>query len=172
MCLQFLLREGRLHLVVFMRANDAYRGMVSDVFSFTFLQEVMARQLGAELGDYHHLVGSMHLYKVDFARASAVLADAERIRGHRYEFPAMPPGDNWPYIRRVLEAECALREDREGFELAEWKADLPEYWYQVVLLLALFRKAIRNQVPGADVLGQLLPIYRDLVKNRWPTLVA
>ena len=46
LALQFLIRDGALCTVGFMRANDAFRGMVSDIFSFTMLQELMARQLG------------------------------------------------------------------------------------------------------------------------------
>lgn len=170
MCLQFLLRAGHLHLVVFMRANDAYRGMVSDVFSFTFLQEVMARQLGVMVGEYHHMVGSMHLYKTDLARATEVLASAVVVR--RHAFPDMPAGDNWPYIHRVLEAERSIREGQPSVDLAAWQRELPAYWYQVVLLLVVFRRAVKDRVAAADVLEQLYPIYRDLVMVRWPQLAA
>ncbi|MET5020212.1 thymidylate synthase, partial [Burkholderia pseudomallei] len=46
--LQLLLREGRLHLVAFMRANDAYLGLLNDVVSCTFLPEYLASRLGCE----------------------------------------------------------------------------------------------------------------------------
>lgn len=170
MCLQFLLRSGHLHLVVFMRANDAYRGMVSDVFSFTFLQEVMARQLGVPIGEYHHMVGSMHLYKADLPRATQVLASAAAPPLH--QFPEMPPGDNWPHIRRVLRAERSIREGPSSFDLAPWQRELPAYWYQVVLLLLLFRTAVKDRLHVANVLEQLYPIYRDLVTVRWPQLAT
>jgi thymidylate synthase len=170
--LQFILRQGYLHLVAFMRANDAYRGMVSDVFSFTLLQEVMARQLGAEVGEYHHFVGSMHLYKVDLERASEVLANAERDHGPHHEFPAMPRGDNWPHIRQVLELERMIREGNAELSLQTWKRELPEYWYQVVVLLALFRTAVKNRRPAGSVVDELCPLYRYLATNRWPNLIA
>lgn len=48
--LQFMLRGDALHGVGFMRANDAYRGMSSDVFSFTLIQEMLARELGVRVG--------------------------------------------------------------------------------------------------------------------------
>src|SRR5699024_8991728 len=63
--LQFFVREKKLYAIAYMRANDAFRGMVSDVFSFTFMQELLARELGLELGDYYHVVGSVHIYKPD-----------------------------------------------------------------------------------------------------------
>lgn len=171
-CLQFLLRMGRLHLVVFMRANDAYRGIVSDVFSFTLLQEVMARQLGVQIGQYHHMVGSMHVYKTDLAQTAQVLVDAERDRSRRPEFPAMPDGDNWPYIRRVLELERTIREAGAIVDLPRCRRELPAYWYQVVVLLMLFRRAVKDAAPAIDVLEQLSPIYRRLVEVRWPHVTA
>lgn len=43
--LQFMIRRDRLHMVSHMRSNDAFFGLPHDVFSFTMLQEVMARSL-------------------------------------------------------------------------------------------------------------------------------
>ena len=68
LALQFLLRNGDLHLVATMRGNDAMIGLVCDVFSFTVLQEFTAIQLGAGLGTYTHQVASMHVNEPDLAR--------------------------------------------------------------------------------------------------------
>src|SRR5690606_18825384 len=48
--LQFLVRQDRLHLVTSMRSNDAFWGLPHDIFSFTMLQEIMARSLDLEIG--------------------------------------------------------------------------------------------------------------------------
>ena len=88
--LQFLIRDGALHSVAFMRANDAYRGMSSDVFSFTLLQEVMARELGVPVGGYDHLVGSLHIYDPDAERVEAVLDDPTANSAPALRFPRMP----------------------------------------------------------------------------------
>src|ERR1041385_3562686 len=48
LALQLIRRSGRLHMTAYMRGNDALRDTLSDVFSFTFLQELMARSLGVE----------------------------------------------------------------------------------------------------------------------------
>ena len=61
--LQFLLREGRLHLTVVMRSNDIWLGLPYDLFSFTSLQVMMAMELGVDVGEYTHIAGSMHLYE-------------------------------------------------------------------------------------------------------------
>jgi thymidylate synthase len=63
--LQFMIRDGKLQLIVYMRSNDAYLGLPHDVFCFTMLQEIMARYLEIEPGVYKHMVGSFHLYSDD-----------------------------------------------------------------------------------------------------------
>ncbi len=68
--LQFLIRRKQLHCIASMRSNDIVWGLTYDVFNFTMIQEYIARQLGLELGDYHHNAGSLHLY-VDRDKAMA-----------------------------------------------------------------------------------------------------
>jgi len=57
-----------------MRANDAFLGAANDIFAFTFVQEMLARQLGLEVGLYHHNVGSFHTIDEYNQRIEAVLA--------------------------------------------------------------------------------------------------
>ena len=54
--LQFLVREEKVQLHVYMRSNDAYMGLPHDIFAFTMLQELIARDLGYELGKYYLLL--------------------------------------------------------------------------------------------------------------------
>lgn len=67
--LQFILREGKLHLTVTMRSNDLWMGFPNDVFQFTAMQILMAMQLGVEVGTYTHHAGSLHLYERDYAKS-------------------------------------------------------------------------------------------------------
>lgn len=62
-CLQFLVRDGKLYMTTYMRSNDLWYGFPYDVFQFTFMQVMMAMELGLELGTYTHIAGSLHLYK-------------------------------------------------------------------------------------------------------------
>jgi thymidylate synthase len=64
-CLQFLLRDGLLHMTVYMRSNDMWLGFPYDVFQFTNLQMILAMKLGVGLGTYTHICGSLHLYEKD-----------------------------------------------------------------------------------------------------------
>lgn len=62
-CLQFLVRDGKLHATVYMRSNDIWMGFPYDVFSFTAMQCKMAMELGVGIGTYTHIAGSLHLYE-------------------------------------------------------------------------------------------------------------
>lgn len=62
-CIQFLLREGKLHTTVYMRSNDIWTGFPYDVFAFTALQCKMAMELDVGIGTYTHIAGSLHLYE-------------------------------------------------------------------------------------------------------------
>lgn len=63
---QFILREGLLHLIVNARSRDMIRGECIDQFTFTYLQEVVANELGAAVGFYQVNIGSLHIYKDHF----------------------------------------------------------------------------------------------------------
>jgi thymidylate synthase len=164
--LQFFLREGSLHCVAYMRANDAFRGMLSDVFSFTFLQELLATQLGAQLGTYTHVVGSLHVYASDDQHVRRVLADESSRADPPFSFPRMPMQDNWPVIRHVLDVEQALRTNRHQLDPSADQG-LPRYWHQVLVLLEFYRRLQRGLPVTHDLLGALEPIYRFLVGTRW-----
>jgi thymidylate synthase len=166
--LQFLLREGRLHAVSFMRANDAYRGMVSDVFSFTFLQEVLARELDVNVGGYVHVVGSMHVYSTDDANVRQVLADPASRQDAPFRIPAMPHGDNWPWIKEVLAQEKALRDNRLRLDPGRLDAGLPQYWRQVLLLFEVLRRIQRDERVDEELIATLDPAHQWLVAHRWP----
>lgn len=169
LALQFMIRDGALCGVGFMRANDAFRGMASDVFSFTFLLELMARELGVEVGTYHHHVGSLHVYDNDAGWAERVLDEAAAAPAAATAFPAMPPGDNWPYLREVLAWERELRLDATRLTAAQLdRLDLPAYWRHVVALFEFYRQLRHGTGVDPAVLAGLPPFYRSSVLNRWP----
>lgn len=159
--LQYFIRDNALHAVTYMRANDAFRGAVSDVFSFTILQELMACQLGLQLGSYTHVTGSYHLYEPDGPKAERLLASSAGPVSTA-AFPEMPKGDNWPAIRRVLELEAGLRAGWYTPDAVELRRlELPGYWRQVLTLLAYYAGG-RQGRPVDELLGELEPPFRQL----------
>lgn len=70
---QFLIREGRLDLIVHMRSQDAWWGFIYDTGEFQWFQEIVAGWLGLEVGRYYHFVGSLHLYERNWEQAGQVV---------------------------------------------------------------------------------------------------
>ncbi|MBK8266470.1 MAG: thymidylate synthase [Nannocystis sp.] len=165
--LQFLLREGRLHSIAYMRANDAFRGMVSDLFSFTLIQEFLACELGVELGTYTHVAGSLHVYEPDDERTAAVLADPAATEPPLHRLPPMPQGDNRPAVVALMEIEEQLRHNRLRLPTNVDRLDLPPYWAQVALLFETYRRVRQHEPLTTDLVAALDPAYRTLVAHRW-----
>ncbi|MBU3077822.1 thymidylate synthase [Sphingomonas quercus] len=130
--LQFHLREGLLHLSVTMRSNDAYFGLPHDVFCFTMLQEMIARRLGVELGEYYQYVGSMHVYD---AYIEAIDKYVEEGFQATVEMPAMPEGDPFRRVDGLLAIEARLG---AGEELDAQAETGDSYWADIVRLLQVF----------------------------------
>jgi thymidylate synthase len=130
--LQFHLRKGLLHMSVTLRSNDAYWGLPHDVFCFTMLQEMMARRLGVELGEYYHYVGSMHIYE-DFLDTMREYV-AEGVQ-RTIEMPVMPIGDPFAMVDRLLDVERRLR---AGETLEAGREMGNPYWADIVRLLQVF----------------------------------
>ncbi len=130
--LQFHLREGLLHLSVTMRSNDAYLGLPHDVFCFTMLQEMMARRLGVELGEYYQYVGSMHVYDTHIEAIDEYVVEGFQVT---IEMPAMPEGDPFERVDRLLAIEARLGAGEELDALTEIG---DPYWADIVRLLQVF----------------------------------
>ena len=66
---QFFIRDNKLQMVTTMRSNDAYISCLGyDLMNFMFVQNVLAAWLGIDVGQYHHNVGSMHIYENHYDR--------------------------------------------------------------------------------------------------------
>lgn len=131
--LQFLLREKKLHMFTSMRSNDAFYGLPHDVFSFTMLQEIIARALGVEVGTYKHAVGSLHLYEKHIESAKDFLAEGWQ---SSIAMPSMPIGDPRPVIDVLVRSERAIRLN-EPLDINGLGID--PYWADLLRLLKVFR---------------------------------
>jgi thymidylate synthase len=71
--LQFLIRDGQLHLHVAVRSNDAIYGFShNDFFSWSVLLQMMAHWVGVRTGSISWFAGSYHIYDKMFALARKV----------------------------------------------------------------------------------------------------
>ncbi|QDG93250.1 thymidylate synthase [Rhizobium sp. NIBRBAC000502774] len=130
--MQFFVRKERLHMSVTMRSNDAYLGLPHDVFCFTMLQEMMARRLKCELGEYYHYVGSMHFYD---GSAESIQAYVDEGWQRTDAMPPMPPGDPFAMSAKVIEVEQRIREGKEVSASKEF--DEP-YWADILRLVQVY----------------------------------
>ena len=126
--MQFLIREDRLSLVANMRSNDIYLGLPYDVFLFTMMQEVMALELGVDVGAYTHFVGSLHVYERNIA---AIRSQYNR----ESKRSAMPKMTNLDQLPDFLAAERAIREGTE----TKLESFAP-YWASMLQHLIAFKE--------------------------------
>lgn len=143
--LQFLKRGDLLYLITTMRSNDVYLGLPHDIFCFTMLQELVARQLGLDIGDYRHFVGSLHVYVEHWDALGQYLAEGWHATD--LAMPPMPGGDPWPAIRSLLQCESTLRAGRPVDPAIVDSLD--PYWQDLVHLFTAYqhyRRRDRDQV--------------------------
>lgn len=137
--IHLLVRRSRLQMHVHMRSNDAFLGLPHDIFSFTMLQEIAARELGYELGAYKHSVTSLHLYD-DSEKIQPRTAAQQYLDEGLHDIipmPAMPLGDPWPSIKELVLAEAAIR----GGEPYSCEGELDSYWRDLITLLKIHSAA-------------------------------
>lgn len=158
--LQFLIRRKRLHVVVNMRSNDAFLGLPHDVFAFTFLQEIVARSVGVRLGTYKHAVGSLHLYDKNRKQAKSFLDEGWQ---STILMPAMPSGDPWPNIRKLLSAEAKIR---NGKPVKIKKGSLPNYWADLIRLVQIFANTGRKNAINNIKRDMASDVYSAYIEKR------
>jgi len=166
--LQLLLRSGRLHMVGMMRANDAYVGLLSDVFSFTFIQEYIASRLGCGMGSYHHMVGSIHAYDQNDEAIQTVLASHDHIDMPDV-WPTMPSNVTKDVIATVLAFERDIRVNQRTFTRAALKkSGLNDYWIELLALFELYQSIKSGSPIDLVKLEGLHSVRRSLMQNKWP----
>ncbi len=118
-------------MTAMMRSNDAYLGLPHDVFCFTMMQELVAAELGLEVGEYTHMVGSMHLYDDDRDKAAQYISEGYQ---RAAEMPPMPHSEPLAMIEKLLAFERKARV-QEG---ADPDAELgDDYWADLARLLQI-----------------------------------
>jgi thymidylate synthase len=71
--LQWLIREGALHVTVNMRSSDVWLGFPYDFFTFTQYTNVVASYLNLPVGSITMNLASSHLYEINIQNAMALL---------------------------------------------------------------------------------------------------
>lgn len=159
--LQFLSRAQHLDLIVYMRSNDVFIGLPHDVFCFTMIQELVARSVGVDVGQYIHVVGSLHLYDEKAEDARAFLAEGYHATK---AMPPMPGVDPMPSVAEILAFEAQLRSGADPVSVA-----LPstQYWADLARLLVIFELDPGRRDEIASLVGQMsTDVYNLHVQDR------
>jgi len=160
--LQFLARDGRLHMFVAMRSNDAYLGLPHDVFSFTMLQELVARSTDLEIGEYKHCAGSLHLYEKHNDLAIAYLNEGLQ---STISMPPMPTGDPWDSVRELQKVEERIR---SGENIDVEQVPLVGYWKDLGRLLAAYSASKAKNLEELTALMEAMDsdVYKMFIQPR------
>lgn len=133
--LQFVVRNKKLHMFTMMRSNDAYIGLPHDIFVFTMLQEMLAKELGCELGIYHHYVASLHIYNENIKSARRFINEGFQITDSIMD--EMPYTGFFSIRDELLKFESEIR---CGIDLNINELNLCDYWKDILRLLQFYNK--------------------------------
>jgi thymidylate synthase len=116
LALQFFIRDRKLHLHVNMRSSDIILGIAYDVPAFTTMQEILANELGVDLGEYVHTSNSLHCYERDFKMLDEIANSNDNLGRPMPEYPGHFPIDD---LMRVEEQVHRMTdgEFRDGMAL-------------------------------------------------------
>jgi len=64
--LNFYVKDGKLELTVFARSIDLWFGFCNDFYTFSRLQEIVAKETGYKLGSMHWFITNLHIYERHF----------------------------------------------------------------------------------------------------------
>lgn len=131
--LQFLIRDGKLDIVVNMRSNDILWGLCLDIPAFCFIQEVMAKWLEIPVGKYMHHAASLHYYDTTEKQALAPLAGSMEVNGRTLPKWDIPFDKTKDALMEFWTEEKRIRDEGDFMitnfnTINQYLFELKEYW--------------------------------------------
>lgn len=109
--LSWLIRDGKLHLSVVLRSNDAMWGFSgANAFEWSVLHELMAKWLGADVGTVTFFAASFHLYKEYWDRSQRISSKFQGTTPYEHGVPTLPLNIKWEALERNLKTWFELEE--------------------------------------------------------------
>lgn len=133
----FMIREGKLNMISYMRSNDVLWGFPYDTNGFCFVQQAMAAMLGVEVGYYELHAGSLHIYTEREEQLTKLLDDESTTEISYTDIPKYDSFDALQNdLRKFWVAERELRltgtASEAGVNLPTW---LAEYYSTIALYI-------------------------------------
>lgn len=165
--MQFLIRKNKLHMLTYMRSNDIHYGLTNDVIVFTLTQELIARQLGVELGPYHHFAGSLHVYHEEMKKFMAKEMSSKEGRWPHSMLP-MPKNYHDSEVKALYHAYDQLQPGLSTMRLAEIIDPFREQ-YTFDLFAAGAMVVLRNGTPdhASYLLSRISDPTIKRISNFW-----
>jgi len=151
--LHFMIRDNALDLHVTMRSNDLFWGLPYDIFQFTVLQEVIANELGIELGRYYHHTNSLHYYTQD------KFADPQLIHKVKFIDPIEFKADYLIEDMNLLELQ--LKYLSEGHVLNGTYLPIDNTGFTEILKRFEIKKRCLEMPPLSSTLSWAAPFYKE-----------
>lgn len=95
----FMIREGKLNMIAYMRSNDLLWGFPYDTSGFCFVQQALAAMLGVEVGYYELHAGSLHIYTEREEQLTRLLTEQDK---HNIVLPEIPSGIGFDELHNQL----------------------------------------------------------------------
>jgi thymidylate synthase len=117
--IHFFIRHNQLHMINNMRSQSAAFVMPYDVFLMTMLQELMANELGIEVGFYQHNADSMHYFLDEEEKVNELIESLD----YSERMPEMPK-NSMKQVKKLLQFEELARNEAKEAALFNRKINL------------------------------------------------
>ena len=137
--LKFRIRENKLHMTSFMRAQDIWLGFPYDINLLLTLFQLMANRLHLEMGDYFHYCDVLRLYDANYKEADLIDCSSTEL-DRRIDLEGECNFEKFQFYRSLLKETPA-----DTVELIESE---PEYWKNGIKCCLAYRQLHKGDVPG------------------------
>ena len=172
------IRENKLISTVVMRSNNAFILLPYNVFEFSLLAEIIAKEVGVEIGCMYYNALSMHIYEDNYEQSQKII-DSTDIPNDT-SFPAMPfEPTPMGEVKKLIRLEAKIRHISAGLNnsnINEWlkeeiilgegdndKIRLDEYWKQFYYLLLYF--IVSKKTADKEALNKVAALIIDPYKK-------
>jgi len=167
----YTVRDNKLNTTIIMRSNNAKFLFPYNIFEFSLLSEVIANEVGVEMGELHFQAISMHLYEDDFDKAEKIINEKE-FSDYSFSNPIPKNNSSLNEIKKLIKLEADLRHASMGITkenvntwIAQANEELHEYWVQFYLIILHF--VAEHKL--VDI--ELSKIVYDQISDVWKSLI-
>lgn len=154
--LKFRIRNNKLHMTSFMRAQDIWLGFPYDINLLLTLFQLMSIRLNIEMGEYYHYCDVLRLYEVDYETSQYVRNTVE-LCDNNIELEGICDFGKFALYRSILK-EMPLN----SLELIKTE---PEYWQNAIKCCIAYNHLHSGDVlKTREIVGSITNCFRQQFK--------